>query len=232
MPIPDKTSMGLSENMLIAEELAYDKESLKAEHETLVTQFTNEQKNVYDSVMHDIDSIGGGLFFVYGYGGTSKTFVWKTLSSKIMRHGDIVLNIASNGIASLLLPRGRTTHSKFVIPLSLSEDCTCNISQGSDLGILDGYLAIKNETYPNLVKEFYRCMVVKKSGSKLEITSKVNGVKIVLNENRLAKLLKLTLTGVAEYKRDTWIGTEGLDHRDYLGYLLGRTDGFTQATRP
>ncbi|XP_031108449.1 uncharacterized protein LOC116012920 [Ipomoea triloba] len=136
MPIPDENSMGLSENMLIAEELVYDKESLKTEHETLVTQLTDEQKNVYDSVMNDIDSNGGGLFFVYGYRGTGKTFVWRTLSSKIRSRGDIVLNVASSGIASLLLPGGRTAHSRFAIPLSLNKDSTCNISQGSDLAEL------------------------------------------------------------------------------------------------
>ncbi|XP_031127681.1 uncharacterized protein LOC116029778 [Ipomoea triloba] len=136
MLLPDETNIGFMENMLIAEELAYDKESLKIEHETLVTQLTDEQKNVYDSLMNDIDCNGGGLFFVYGYGGTGKTFVWRTLSSMIRSRGDIVLNVASSGIASLLLPGGRTTHSRFAIPLSLNEDSTCNILQGSDLAEL------------------------------------------------------------------------------------------------
>ncbi|XP_019191681.1 PREDICTED: uncharacterized protein LOC109186202 [Ipomoea nil] len=57
--------------------------------------------------MNDIDSNGGGLFFVYGYGGTSKMFVWRTLSSKIRRHGDIVLNVTSSRITSLLLLGGQ-----------------------------------------------------------------------------------------------------------------------------
>ncbi|XP_019167574.1 PREDICTED: ATP-dependent DNA helicase PIF4-like [Ipomoea nil] len=83
--------------------------------------------------MNDIDSNGGRLFFVYGYKGTGKTFVWRTLSSKIRSREDIVLNVASSGIASLFLLGGRTAHSRFVIPLSLNGDSTCNISQGSDL---------------------------------------------------------------------------------------------------
>ncbi|XP_019152453.1 PREDICTED: uncharacterized protein LOC109149247 [Ipomoea nil] len=66
MSISYESNMGLMENMLIAEELAYDKDSLKIEHEMLVTQLTDEQNNVYDYVMNDIDSNGGGLFFVYG----------------------------------------------------------------------------------------------------------------------------------------------------------------------
>ncbi|XP_019161175.1 PREDICTED: uncharacterized protein LOC109157791 [Ipomoea nil] len=133
MPLPEENNIGLTENMLISEELAYDNESFKAKHETLVTQLTDERKVVYDSVINDIGSNGGRLFFVYGYRGTGKTFVWRTSSLKIRSRKDIVLNVASSGIASLLLPGGRTTHSRFAIPLSVNEDSTCNISQGSDI---------------------------------------------------------------------------------------------------
>lgn len=48
----------------------------------------------------------GEIFFVYGYGGTGKTFMWRTLAFALCYCGDIVLNIASSGITSLLLPRG------------------------------------------------------------------------------------------------------------------------------
>nr|GEV99382.1 DNA helicase [Tanacetum cinerariifolium] len=41
--------------------------------------------------------------------------------------GKIVLVIASSGIASLLLPAGRTTHSRFKIPLDLTDNTNGNI---------------------------------------------------------------------------------------------------------
>ncbi|XP_019264971.1 PREDICTED: uncharacterized protein LOC109242586 [Nicotiana attenuata] len=63
-------------------------------------------------------------------------FIWKTLSSGIRSKGDIVINVASSGIASLLLPGGRTAHSIFAIPLNPTEDSTCNIKQGSPLAKL------------------------------------------------------------------------------------------------
>ena len=44
--------------------------------------------------------------------------------------------IASNGITSLLLPGGRTAHSKFKISVPIFEDSTCNILQGSQLAEL------------------------------------------------------------------------------------------------
>ncbi|XP_047252979.1 uncharacterized protein LOC124887392 [Capsicum annuum] len=50
--------------------------------------------------------------------------------------GDIVLIVASSRIASLLLPEGRTMHSRFARPLNATEDSTCNIKQGSPLASL------------------------------------------------------------------------------------------------
>jgi len=74
----------------------------------------------------------GGMFFLYEYGGTGKTFMWSTLSSALRSKGKIVLTVASSGIASLLLPGGRTTHSKFRIPIPILENSIYNIEQGSD----------------------------------------------------------------------------------------------------
>ncbi|GJY58288.1 uncharacterized protein Tco_0458180 [Tanacetum coccineum] len=45
----------------------------------------------------------------------------------------IVFAVASSGIASLLLPAGRTAHSRFVIPLELKENSTCGIKQNTQL---------------------------------------------------------------------------------------------------
>ncbi|XP_031095112.1 uncharacterized protein LOC115999399 [Ipomoea triloba] len=95
-----------------------------------------KQRRIYDAVISDIYSNNGGLFFVYGYGGTGKTFLWRALSAFIRAKGHIVINVASSGIASLLLPGGRTAHSRFSIPISVNEDSTCNISQGSQLAEL------------------------------------------------------------------------------------------------
>lgn len=50
--------------------------------------------------------------------------------------GYIVLAVASSGIAALLLPGGRTAHSRFKIPFDLQEGSTCSVSHGSDLALL------------------------------------------------------------------------------------------------
>ncbi|XP_019200269.1 PREDICTED: uncharacterized protein LOC109193896 [Ipomoea nil] len=136
MSVADLETYNLISNRLIQEELAYDRVTQEKENNDLVSQLTDEKKVIYEEVLTDIESKSGGFFFVYGYGGTSKTFLWRALSSALRRKGEIVLNVASSGIASLLLPGGRTTHSRFAIPISVNEDSTCNIKQGTPLAEL------------------------------------------------------------------------------------------------
>ncbi|XP_075104892.1 uncharacterized protein LOC142178971 [Nicotiana tabacum] len=105
-------------------------------HQQLLIILTAKQKSVYEKIIVAADEAKGGLFFLYGYGGSGKTFIWKILSSSIRSRGDIVLIVASSGIASLLLPGGRIVHSTLAIPLNSTEDSICNIKQGSPLGKL------------------------------------------------------------------------------------------------
>ncbi|KAF8092456.1 hypothetical protein N665_0414s0007 [Sinapis alba] len=95
-------------------------------------KMTAEQKKIYDEILNDVNEEKGGIFFVYGFGGTGKTFLWKLLSAAIRCRGDIVLNVVSSGIASLLLQGGRTAHSRFGIPLNPDEFSSCTMSHGSD----------------------------------------------------------------------------------------------------
>ncbi|KAL5176912.1 ATP-dependent DNA helicase pif1 [Glycine soja] len=96
----------------------------------------NEQKTIVDTIMSVVNTQSTAVYFLYGYGGTGKTFIWTTLSSGIRSNGGIVCTVASSGIASLLLPGGQTAHSKFAIPVPATENSTCNIHQGSELAEL------------------------------------------------------------------------------------------------
>ena len=44
--------------------------------------------------------------------------------------------MASSGVASLLLPRGRSAHSRFKIPIVIDESSMCNIKRGTFLADL------------------------------------------------------------------------------------------------
>ncbi|XP_071688069.1 uncharacterized protein [Rutidosis leptorrhynchoides] len=76
------------------------------------------------------------LLFIYGHGGIGKTFLWKSIITSIRSQGKIVLAVASSSIASLLLPLDQTTHSRFKIPIVLTDESMCNIKKKTHLSSL------------------------------------------------------------------------------------------------
>ncbi|XP_074306077.1 uncharacterized protein LOC141641307 [Silene latifolia] len=133
MPQPAESDMHGMENRLIRDEKKYDRKQLRDEWEGKVNLLNTEQKviNVVNSELQE-------LFFVYGHGGTGNTFLYGAISAKLRSEGKIVLNVASSitGIAALLLPGGRPTHSRFDIHIELFDDSTCNVKQNSQLAEL------------------------------------------------------------------------------------------------
>ncbi|KAH1161826.1 hypothetical protein GYH30_000623 [Glycine max] len=97
---------------------------------------TDQQAKIYNQIIQAVNKNEGGMFFLYGYEGTGKTFIWKTLAASLRADNKIVIMTASSSIASLLLPRGKIAHSKLKIPVPIFEDSTCNIHQGSQLAEL------------------------------------------------------------------------------------------------
>jgi predicted ATPase len=92
-------------------------------------RLNDDQRNTYKTILNAVINKEGKLFFVYGNGGTGKTFVWTTFLSCLQGQGKIVLAVASLRIASLLLLGGRTTHSRFKISIDMQNESTCNITQ-------------------------------------------------------------------------------------------------------
>ena len=118
-------------NRLIQEEMSYNISSLKREHEIFFFGLNNEQRLIYNSIMAAVTSDRGGIFFVYGHGGTGNTYLYRIILSAIRSKGKIALVVASSGIAASLLPGGRTAHSRFHIPINVNDDSTCDIKQRS-----------------------------------------------------------------------------------------------------
>jgi hypothetical protein len=119
------------ENRLIAEQRRFDvveQAELAAQNQD---SFNLDQAAVFDEIMHAVNNKTGQTFFLHGPGGTGKTYVYTTLCHQIRSQGMIVLCVASSGIAALLLPGGRTSHSCFQIPLIINESSTCSISRSS-----------------------------------------------------------------------------------------------------
>jgi hypothetical protein len=128
--LPDSTVMQGLRNRLLNEKLNYDKCSLKKEYLKLLQKLNLDQRKTFDAITQSINSKLGKLIFVNGYSGTWKTFFWNAIMTSLRSEGEIILAVASSGIAALLLPGGRTAHSRFHIPLNINNDSTCDIKQG------------------------------------------------------------------------------------------------------
>ncbi|XP_071700424.1 uncharacterized protein [Rutidosis leptorrhynchoides] len=132
LPQPDPSMLTQMDNRMIREELNYNIKDMHILHETLFSSLNPEQLAIYHWVMviAAVTQKKGGLFFLYSPGGTGKTFLYTDVLAKLRAERMIVLAVASSGIfvflffgiASLLLPGGRTAHSRFVIPLELMEN--------------------------------------------------------------------------------------------------------------
>ncbi|GJY50558.1 ATP-dependent DNA helicase PIF1-like protein [Tanacetum coccineum] len=111
-------------------------DKLREQHVTLYGSLTFKQKGIYSTVMNAVENNKGGMFYVYVYSGTRKTYLYKIMSAALRFKGEIVLNVASSDIAALFLEGRRTIHSRFVIPINVVEDSMCHISTDSDLANL------------------------------------------------------------------------------------------------
>ncbi|XP_057422827.1 uncharacterized protein LOC130716812 [Lotus japonicus] len=131
MPQVDPNILNQYGNVLLFNELNFDIIEMKKLHLDFFNKMNSGQAKVYDEIISTVNKDNGGFFFVNGHGGTGKTFLWKTLTYRLRSEKKIILNVASSGIASLLLPGGRTAHSLFCIPLNVNEDSCCGIVQGS-----------------------------------------------------------------------------------------------------
>ncbi|CAI0560833.1 unnamed protein product [Linum tenue] len=102
--------------------------------------------SVIDSIISPVPN-GGNFYFLYGHGGTGKTFLYKTILAHLKELGKIVLVVASSGIAATLLQDASTAHSRFKIPLEIDQASSCNIKKGTPLAqlILDAALIIWDE---------------------------------------------------------------------------------------
>ncbi|KAJ6957546.1 hypothetical protein NC653_039492 [Populus alba x Populus x berolinensis] len=136
LSMPDGRLLSEIKNKLLREELNYDTADLICQHSSAFPQLNQCQLNVYDCVVKSVLEKRQELIFVHGHGGTGKTFLWHTIINRLRSDGLIVLVVASSGIASLLLPGGRTAHSRFKIPLTVSDTSSCEIKKKTDLARL------------------------------------------------------------------------------------------------
>ena len=112
-------------------ELNYDPRECKKivdENKNLMNQ---EQEAFYEVVIESIDKDLAKIFFLDALGGTGKTFVAKTILAEIRRRRHVAIAVAFSGIAALLLPGGKTVHSRFSLPINFDETTLGDIKHQS-----------------------------------------------------------------------------------------------------
>ena len=133
---PDRENAYADNNRDLLRELNYN---CNAEREAAVSareKMTQEQKNVYDTILGSINDRKSKLFFLNAPGGTGKTFVMEALLSAVRANGDVALAVASSGKAATLLTGGTTAHKRFGIPFKCDEGSSCNISKNSNAAVV------------------------------------------------------------------------------------------------
>lgn len=62
-------------NILLFNELNFDVDEMGRMHADCLHKLNSGQLKVYDEIITAVNGVNGGFFFVYGYGGTGKTFL-------------------------------------------------------------------------------------------------------------------------------------------------------------
>lgn len=136
LPTRSDSSCLVNSNRFIDDELSYDISIMQTESEILTSRLNTEQLHAFKTITETVLANKAGFYFVSGYGGTGKTYLWNSIITFLRSRKQIVLSVASSGVASLLLPGGRTTHSRFKIPCELEETTVCDIKCGTMLSEL------------------------------------------------------------------------------------------------
>ena len=132
IPQPEYDGRILNEPRVIQEEI-FPTDLQSSIAEAKLKCLNNSQHQIYNEVMKAVDDREHKtrLFFINGPGGFGKTFLFETLLAAVRSQGKIALAVASSGIAAELLEGGRTAHSRFKIPIPITETSVCNITAQS-----------------------------------------------------------------------------------------------------
>ncbi|KAF8748442.1 Helitron helicase-like domain at N-terminus [Rhizoctonia solani] len=114
------------QNCLIQEQYALQDAQPEGLEDQLQQQLNNEQLAAFNQVLASVQNDLAVTFLLYGPAGTGKTLLYWTLCTTLHAQGKIVICVASSGLAALLLPGGKTSHSVFKIPIEIKEENIAN----------------------------------------------------------------------------------------------------------
>ena len=111
---------------------AFDPEEQAQVGQAMYEKLNADQRAIVDEILQAIDGkTQHKQFFIYGAGGTGKTYVYRCLIHLLRGRNLKCIAVAFTGIAANLLPGGRTAHSAFKIPLKVNESTPGSIKPTS-----------------------------------------------------------------------------------------------------
>ena len=129
LPTPNKHSIVHDQPHVVRDEIYDESEQERKTRHNLHT-FSKEQTLAYQMILKAVldSEESKRLFFINAPGGYGKTFLLETVLSTVHSVSKIALTVASSSIAAELLEGGHTAHSRFKIPIPISDESMCSIS--------------------------------------------------------------------------------------------------------
>lgn len=117
LPAPTSNT-GILMNRKLIREKQYNVVQLQEYVEAQKQLLIGDQKHAYNTIIQQIGSGRGGIYFLDAPGGTGKTFLLNLILATVRSKSEIALAVASSGIAATLFSGGRTAHSTFKLKSS------------------------------------------------------------------------------------------------------------------
>jgi ABC-type polar amino acid transport system ATPase subunit len=95
-----------------------------------------EQFSGFMEIIDHVINRKARVFFVDGPRGAGKTFMYRCLIVIVCSKGVIAVATTTSGIATSIMPGGRTAHSVFKISIKISDGSICRLSKQSDMANL------------------------------------------------------------------------------------------------
>ncbi|GJY52288.1 DNA helicase [Tanacetum coccineum] len=84
LPTPPEDMLKILQNRMLMEERNYNPEILAKEKSLLLLNLNTEQNSIFDEIINAINNSEQKLVFVYGHGGTGKTYPWKAITYALL----------------------------------------------------------------------------------------------------------------------------------------------------
>ncbi|XP_073112939.1 uncharacterized protein [Elaeis guineensis] len=146
IPYPDMNRVQRGSNKM-HDELSYNRSILVEELQHLLNSFTDEQRCIYDKIISIVNSNDGGVFFVYGYGGTSEKATDESNEGEAMVDipDDVLINVSDDPIKAIV----ESTEERIYLSLDSVCRADANIDSMDDLYTTEYLNSIRMSGLPN-----------------------------------------------------------------------------------